>query len=133
MPHIKSIETLEEELHSYINHELNVFLQREKPQIIYMLKPPPSHGGVNRKINYSITIWQRGYIRNRLEQKCQQQSVQIVEVFGKGVGETCSRCHAAGLKKDGQFHCPVCNCRMDEKTNTARNVKKRGQEDKMLH
>ena len=119
---------LEEQLHSYINHELNHFLEKERPKTIYIVKlPKPQAGGHNKKINYSVARWQRGYIRKRLEQKCREQSVEIVEVLGKDISNECSRCGAIGRKVEGEFICPACGYREEEKTNTARNVKKRGQ------
>lgn len=52
-----------EQIHSYINHELNRFLRTEKPQTVYIVKlPRPRAGGVNKKINNSVALWQRGYI-----------------------------------------------------------------------
>ena len=125
---------LEEQLHSYINHELNCFLKTEKPRIIYIVKfPKPQAGGKNKKINYSISQWQRGYIRKRLEQKCREQSVEIIEVFGKDISNECSSCGAFGKKQDGSFSCEICGYQSEEKTNTARNVKKRGQEGKAIY
>lgn len=116
-----------ERLHSYINHELNRFLEEEKPEAVYMAKlPRPYGGGINRKINQSISMWQRGYIRKRLELKCSQQSVEVAEVFGKGIGKVCSRCGAEGEKMKGTFRCPACGYESEEKVNTARNVKRRG-------
>lgn len=118
------------QLHSYINQELNRFLREEKPEVVYMAKlPKPYGGGVSRKINHSVSMWQRGYIRRRLELKCSQQSVEMAEVFGKGISSTCSSCGAKGVKADGIFRCPLCGYESEEKVNTARNVKKRGTED----
>ena len=45
--------------------------------------PKPQKYGGNRAINYSMNLWQRGYIKSRLQQKCREQSVEIVEVFAK--------------------------------------------------
>lgn len=124
----------QERLHSYINHELNRFLQTEKPQTIYVVRlPKPGTGGVNKKINYSVTMWQRGYIRKRLEQKCREHSVNLVEVLGKNIGGECSVCGAAGTRKDGQFVCSICGYAEEEKCNTARNVLKRGLAGKTLN
>lgn len=54
---------LTEQLHSYINHELNCFLQTEKPHTIYMIKMPDSGmKHVNPQINNIMSMWQRGYI-----------------------------------------------------------------------
>ncbi len=125
---------LEERLHSYINHELNRFFEVEKPKIVYMAKLPRSgRGGMDKRINHSMGQWQRGYIRKRLEQKCGMHSVELIAVLGKGIGKECSRCGAVGMKKDGIFICPVCGYQEKEKTNTARNVKKRGQGSGVLY
>ncbi len=123
----------EERLHSYINHELNRFLQTEKPQQLYIVKLPGAQsGGVNRKINHSVSMWQRGYIRKRLEQKCKEQSVELVEVLGKGISTECSCCGAGGNRKDGMFSCDACGYTVEEKINTAKNVLKRGMEGKVI-
>lgn len=125
---------LEERLHSYINCELNRFLITEKPKTVYVVKlPKPQAGGYNKKINYFVAQWQRGYIRKRLTQKCKEQSVEIVEVFGKNISNECSNCGGIGIKKGGRFICSVCGYEEEEKKNTARNVKKRGQGDGVLH
>ena len=124
---------LEEQLHGYINQELNRLLKSEKPKTIYIVKMPKSQaGGHNKRINYTVSQWQRGYIRKRLTQKCKEQSVEIVEVLGKDISNECSACGAIGTKAEGMFRCPVCGYEMEEKTNTARNVKKRGQGDGVI-
>ena len=87
--YIAKKQRMTEQLHSYINMELNRFLKTEKPEIIYIpkLPRPRKHGG-NKAINNSVSLWQRGYIRSRLQQKCQEQSVKMVEVPGKGIGRS---------------------------------------------
>jgi Transposase and inactivated derivatives len=125
---------LEEKLHSYINQELNCFLREEKPQVIYIVKlPKPCAGGVNKKINHSVAQWQRGYIRKRILQKCQEQAVELVEVLGKDISNECSECGHIGKKERGKFVCLKCGYQEEEKVNTARNVKKRGQGDGVLN
>ena len=116
-----------ERLHSYINHELNRFLKTEKPKIVFSARlPRPCAGGVNKKINNSVALWQRGYIRERLQLKCREQSVEFVEVLGKSISIECSKCGAIGTRKNGRFACPDCGYTIEEKTNTSRNVLKRG-------
>ncbi len=123
----------EEQLHSYINHELNRFFREEKPERIYAVRlPKPMGGGLNRKINHSVGLWQRGYIRSRIIQKCREQSVEYVEVLGKDISRECSCCGSAGEKKDGLFCCGACGQTVEEKQNTARNVLKRGMEGRIL-
>ncbi len=124
---------LEERLHSYINMELNRFLKTEKPKTVYIPKlPRPSKHGGNKAVNHSVAMWQRGYIRKRLKQKCSQQSIRIVEVFGKGIGSQCSMCGKDGKREDGIFCCLACGYEAEVKVNTARNVKKRGMEAENL-
>ncbi len=123
---------LQEQMHSYINQELNRFLRTEKPGTLYIVKlPKPQSGGVNKKINNSVNLWQRGYIRKRLTQKCKELSIEIVEVLGKDISNECSNCGAMGTRSNGKFCCSSCGyC---EEENTARNVKKRGQGEGVLH
>lgn len=122
-----------ETMHSYINHELNRFLEEEKPGVIYLVKLPKNQGGgINRKINNSVALWQRGYIRGRLEQKCKEHGVEIVEVLGKDISNVCSGCGGMGSRKDGMFRCGSCGGELEEKVNTARNVLKRGMEGMVL-
>lgn len=122
-----------EQLHSYINQELNRFFREEKPGLVYMVKLPKKQpGGINRKINNGIALWQRGYIRERLKLKCQEQSVELVEVLGKDISTECSSCGAIGQKKEGVFICKKCGWQENEKTNTARNVLKRGQSGRTI-
>ena len=125
---------LQEQMHSYINQELNRFLRTEKPETLYLVKlPKPQSGGRNKKINNSMTLWQRGYIRKRLTQKCRELSVEIIEVLGKDISNECSNCGSMGTKLEGKFYCSICGYCEEEKTNTARNAKKRGQGEGVLY
>lgn len=119
---------MQELLHSYINKEINRFLREEKPKTVYLPKlPPPKGNGTARKIQYPASMWQRGYIRERLEQKCLEQSVGLVKVFAKDISRICSRCGASGYAQDGTFICTSCGFRTEFKTNAAQNAKRRGQ------
>lgn len=118
-----------EQLCSYINHELNRFLQEEKPKTVYFPRlPDVQSGGVSKRINYAASLWHRGYIRKRLEQKCMEHSVEIREVFGKGIGTECSNCGSEGIleKGDKSFYCPSCGFKADDRINAACNAKRRG-------
>lgn len=125
---------LEEQLHGYINHELNAFLQNEKPGTIYMVKLPKAKKGGNiRKINNQVTLWQRGYIRSRLEQKCRERSIELIQVLGKDISRECSCCGEIGQQKGNSFCCEACGYTVDKKVNAARNVLKRGLEGKIIN
>lgn len=121
-------ERLEAALHTYINAEINRMLQTERPAVIYLPKlPQSSKAGINKKINNSVSMWQRGYVRNRLSQKCKEKSIELVEVFGKDISNECSQCGTIGKKTKDIFTCDACGARLPERENTAKNALKRGQ------
>lgn len=121
-------ERLEEALHTYINAEINRMLRTEKPAVIYIPKlPQSSKAGVNKRINSSVSMWQKGYVRGRLTQKCREQSIELIEVLGKDISNECSRCGAIGQKANGVFTCKACGSGLPERENAARNALKRGQ------
>lgn len=120
---------LEAALHTYINAEINRMLDTEKPGTVYFPKlPGVSKAGVNKKVNAAVSMWQKGYVKSRLSQKCKERSVEFVEVFGKGIGTTCSNCGAAGRKDGEVFRCEACGAEIPERQNTARNVLRKGLE-----
>lgn len=124
---------LEEALHAYVNAEINRMLEKEKPGTIYIPKlPAVSKAGVNKKVNATVGMWQRGFIKNRMIQKCRERSVELVEVFGKGIGTECSRCGSTGMKDGIVFRCMACGLEMEERRNTAENVLKRGRQKSSL-
>lgn len=117
----------EEALHSYVNAEINRMLETEKPKRLYFPKlPGPGNAGISPRGNALASMWQRGYIRKRLRQKCRERSIELIEVFGKGIGTECSRCGAEGAREGDVFRCPLCGLEMAERQNTAGNVLKRG-------
>ena len=122
---------LENALHAYVNAEINRMLETEKPGRLYLPKlPAVSKAGVNRRVNATVNMWQRGYIKNRLSQKCQERSVELVEVFGKGISTECCRCGAEGRKTGELFQCPSCGLTLPKRQNTAGNALKRGRESR---
>lgn len=118
---------LEQAMHSYVNAEINRMLEAEKPGIVYFPKlPPQSKPGFNKRMNATINMWQKGYIKRRLERKCWERSVKLVEVFGASISTQCSRCGAEGVTEKEQFHCSACGLTLPERQNAAENVLKRG-------
>lgn len=118
---------LEAALHTYVNAEINRLLETEKPAVLYIPKlPPNSRAGVNKTINYSVGMWQRGYVRKRLELKCREQAIELVEVLGKDISRQCSGCGEIGVKAKDLFLCDSCGLQMHERENAAKNALKRG-------
>lgn len=120
---------LEAALHTYINGEINRMLETEKPWVLYLPKlPGTSRAGVNKRINASVAMWQKGYVKSRLIQKCRERSIELTEVFGKGISSECSQCGSEGEKAEGVFCCRACGLELPERVNAARNALKRGKE-----
>ncbi|MCI9142708.1 MAG: transposase [Lachnospiraceae bacterium] len=121
---------LEAALHAYVNAEINRMLETEKPAVIYYPKlPGTTKAGANRKVNATINMWQKGFVKSRLTQKCRERSIKLIEVFGKGISVLCSRCGGEGAKDGGMFCCKSCGLELPERQNTAANVLKRGKVD----
>lgn len=119
---------LNAKMESYVNHEINRLIEEEKPRILYIPKlPKNSMAGHNREINYSVGVWRKGLVRERLKQKCMENAVEIVEVFGKGISAECSRCGETGKYSGDIFQCRICGYESDKKVNAAQNALKRGQ------
>ncbi len=86
---------LNAKLETYVNQEINRLLRQEKPKTLYIPKlPRNSKRGKNGRINYSVTVWRRGYINKRLMYKCRENGVETVEVIGKDISAECSACGA---------------------------------------
>lgn len=121
-------EKLEAKLETYINQEINRMIEGEKPKVIYLPKlPGNSRAGYDKRINYSVGIWKKGLIRERLEQKCREHSIALVEVFGKAISSECSNCGGMGKYSGDVFRCANCGYETGKKHNAAQNVLKRGQ------
>ena len=118
---------LEAALHTYVNGEINRLLETEKPGQIYIPKlPRSSRAGVNKTYNHAVSMWQKGYVKGRLTQKCRERSIGLTEVWGKNISIECSQCEATGKKVKDVFFCEICGLELPERVNTARNVLKRG-------
>lgn len=120
---------LEKRMHDYVNAEINRMLETEKPKVLYIPKlPAKSKAGYNRRINATVHMWQKGFVKSRLLRKCRERSIDLVEVFGGGISSRCSRCGAEGVREKDVFRCPSCQTERPERQNTAENVLKRGRE-----
>ena len=102
-------------------------LETEKPGTVYIPGlPATSKAGKNKKLNASVSMWQKSSVKSRLARKCRERSIELVEVYGKGISVECSRCGAEGIREGSLFRCPSCGLETAERQNTAGNVLKRG-------
>lgn len=119
---------------TYVNQEINRMIIQEKPGVIYIPRlPNGTSGGHDHRINYAVTVWKRGYIRDRLTLKCREHSIELVEVIGKAISTQCSMCGAGGKHDKGRFCCGACGYEADKKRNAARNALNRGRTGQRLN
>jgi len=140
----------DERLRSYINQEINRLLREERPLVVFLPRLPKQMTPTrNPQLNNSLSLWRRGYIEKRLRQKCEENGIEIVEVFGKDISRLCSVCgynlveitkgggevifeketFQENDKYAGIFICGCCGMKMDEKVNTANNILNRGRSE----
>lgn len=98
---------LQEHLTSYVNKELNRFLQTEKPAFLYLSKLPQ---GRSKKcparhpdgfVPLKAFTYDMQYVRKRLLQKCLEHSVSVIKVYENGIYQRYGKCGTFGyLKKE---------------------------------
>ena len=113
---------------SFINAALNRMLGEEKPCRIVITHPVKvGKGGrlaksARRKLARSF----RGFIRERLEEKCEERSIDLVRIPSKGTGIVCSVCGETGHTTVGnRFQCGHCGYEAAASLNGARNIEKK--------
>jgi len=130
---------MEATLKNYINMEINRMFVEEKPAKIYMAKLPRNPGSKNGTVTnqYLLQVWKKGYVTERLQWKCRQNSIEIIEVLGKGLSLECSECGASyeARSKNGyeNFKCQNCGYEEDRKVNAAKNALNRGKTGRQLN
>ena len=112
----------------FINAALNRMLSEEKPCRIVITHPVKvGRGGrlaksAKRKLARSF----RGFIRERLEEKCEERSIDLVRIPSKDTGLVCSVCGETGSTTVGnRFHCGHCGYEAAASLNGARNIEKK--------
>ncbi len=112
---------------NFINAALNQMLLEEKPCRIVITHPVKvGKGGrlaksAKRKLARSF----RGFIRDRLEEKCEERSIEIVRIPSKDTRLVCSVCGELGRVTVGNlFRCDHCGYEVAASLNGARNIEK---------
>lgn len=68
-------------------------IAEEKPEAVYLPKFPRNNTkGYDKKVNYSVNVWKKGFVKDRIKQKCLENSIKYIEVTGKAISTECSRC-----------------------------------------
>ena len=118
---------LDARLETYVNQEINRMIAEEKPEAVYLPKFPRNNTkGYDKKVNYSVNVWKKGFVKDRIKQKCLENSIKYIEVTGKAISTECSRCGTQGKYQKDIFICKSCGYEDDKKTNAAKNAINRG-------
>ena len=113
---------------NFINAALNRMFEAEKPCRIVITHPvkvgkyEKMAKSAKRKLSRSF----RGFIRERLEEKCEERSVEIIRIPSKDTRCVCSACGEMGCASIGnRFKCDHCGYEAATSLNEARNIEKK--------
>lgn len=122
-------------LKNYVNMEINRMLAQEKPGVVYMVKLPRNPGMLMKGSGdtHFLRMWRKGFVTERIQWKCQENGIEIIEVIGKGVSTECSVCGQKGYMKGENFRCSACGFEENKKVNGARNAMNRGKTGRQLN
>ena len=124
----KLSERIREKSRSYINHELDLFFETEKPtEIIKEDLTWENLNGKNKGKNFNriINRWEKGYLDSQIEWKSEQRGIKITNVNPAYTSQICHICDNFGIRDGEIFTCPHCGNKMDADANAAHNIMKR--------
>ena len=113
---------------SFINAALNQMLSEEKPCRIVITYPVKvgKGGKIAKNAKRKLARSFRGFIRERLQEKCDERSIELVKIPSKGTGLICSVCGKTGKTTAGNlFRCEHCGCESTVSLNGARNIERK--------
>lgn len=99
-----------ERVKSYINHSINIFLETETPKEIVMeqLDFVSWDNRYSKTVKRKLSRWIKGYIRERLEYKCDLYQIKYTYINPAYTSKICSTCGGFGNRNADVFEC--CNC-----------------------
>ena len=112
---------------SLINNAINVMLQKEKPGTVVVEDlswVSKSKKYINKKLRNELSKWDKGYIKERLEFKCYEKEIKVVEVNPAYTSQICHKCNKIGNRNGEVFSCDKCGS-YDANYNAAINIKNR--------
>lgn len=124
----KLSERIREKSRSYINHELDLFFETERPKEI--IKEDLTWENLNGKsrgknFNRIISRWEKGYLDSQIEWKAEQRGIKVTNVNPAYTSQICHICDNFGNRNGEKFDCPHCGNKMDADVNAAHNIMKR--------
>ncbi|WP_242844950.1 RNA-guided endonuclease TnpB family protein [Clostridium cylindrosporum] len=95
---------------SYINYSLNQLIKEEKPTEIVMeqLDFVNWNNRYPKVVKRKLSRWIKGYIRQRLEYKCNLYSIAYTYINPAYTSKICNVCGSFGERIGDVFTCPKC-------------------------
>jgi putative transposase len=111
---------------SYINHSINRLIKNEEPGEIVMedLSFASWNDRFPKSVKRKLSRWIKGYIKSRLEFKCEYNSIKYTYINPAYTSQICSSCDIFGIRKNELFFCNTCG-EMDSDINASLNILKR--------
>ena len=111
---------------SYINYSLNQLINIEKPTEIVMenLDFVNWNHRYPKSVKRKLSRWIKGYIRKRLEYKCNYNSIKYTYINPAYTSKVCNVCGSFGRRDGDLFTCPKCG-EIHSDTNGSKNILKR--------
>lgn len=111
---------------SYINSSINEMIRNEEPGEIVMenLDFTSWDDRYPKQVRRKLSRWIKGYIRERLEYKCELNRIKYTYVNPAYTSQTCSRCGEFGTRENEKFTCGNCGT-LDADHNASVNILKR--------
>lgn len=103
-------EKYDETVKSYINHSLNKLIKEEKPTEIVMenLDFVSWEHKYPKVVKRKLSRWIKGYIRERLEYKCDYNNIKYIYINPAYTSKSCNKCGNFGVRKGDIFMCSKC-------------------------
>lgn len=113
---------------NFINAALNRMLTAEKPCRIVITHPVKvgKHVKLAKSAKRKLSRSFRGFIRDRLWEKCEERSIDLIRIPSKDTRCVCSACGKVGRASVGnRFRCDHCGYVATTSLNEARNIEKK--------
>ena len=95
---------------SYINKSIDEFIKSEKPKEIVMenLDFVNWNDKYPKDVNRKLSRWIKGYIKSRLEYKCELNSIEFTYINPAYTSQICNKCGRFGIRDVDSFVCEYC-------------------------
>lgn len=117
---------------SYINYSLNQLIHKEKPTEIVMeqLDFVSWKDRYPKAVKRKCSRWIKGYIRERLEYKCDFYNIKYTYINPAYTSKVCNMCGSFGKRNTDVFNCPKCG-EIHADTNASKNILNRKYDKKI--